>query len=90
MQSGNPLKGVALLFAGGDTLGKHLSMLYAAPLMRYDRKSSTCLSHLPKYPRRRHIRAVLCPSHKTARQGVFAPKALDLTGVPNLRLVKKR
>jgi drug/metabolite transporter (DMT)-like permease len=36
---GNPLKGVALvvaatlLFAGGDTLGKHLSMLYAAPLI---------------------------------------------------------
>lgn len=39
MQTGNPLKGVALvvaatlLFAGGDTLGKHLSMLYAAPLI---------------------------------------------------------
>ena len=36
---GNPLKGVALvvaatlLFAGGDTLGKHLSMLYAEPLI---------------------------------------------------------
>lgn len=36
---GNPLKGVALvvaatlLFAGGDTLGKHLSMLYAATLI---------------------------------------------------------
>jgi len=36
---GNPLKGVALvvaatlLFAAGDTLGKHLSMLYAAPLI---------------------------------------------------------
>ncbi len=36
---GRPLKGVAmvlaatLLFAGGDTLGKHLSMLYAAPLI---------------------------------------------------------
>jgi drug/metabolite transporter (DMT)-like permease len=36
---GNPLKGVALviaatlLFAVGDTLGKHLAMLYAAPLI---------------------------------------------------------
>ena len=36
---GDPLKGVALvmaatlLFAAGDTLGKHLSMLYAAPLI---------------------------------------------------------
>lgn len=39
MQTGNPLKGVALvvaatvLFASGDTLGKHLSMLYAATLV---------------------------------------------------------
>jgi drug/metabolite transporter (DMT)-like permease len=38
-REGNPLKGVALvlaatlLFAGGDTLGKHLSMLYAATLV---------------------------------------------------------
>jgi drug/metabolite transporter (DMT)-like permease len=39
MQTGNPLKGVVLvlaatfLFAWGDTLGKHLSMLYAATLV---------------------------------------------------------
>lgn len=38
-REGTPLKGVALvlaatlLFAGGDTLGKHLSMLYAATLV---------------------------------------------------------
>lgn len=38
-RDGNPLKGVAmvvaatLLFAAGDTLGKHLSMLYAATLI---------------------------------------------------------
>ncbi len=38
-RDGNPLKGVALvvaatlLLAGGDTLGKHLSMLYAVPLI---------------------------------------------------------
>lgn len=38
-QAGNPLKGVALvvaatlLFATGDTLGKHLSMIYAATLI---------------------------------------------------------
>lgn len=38
-RDGNPLKGVALvlaatlLFASGDTLGKHLSMLYAATLV---------------------------------------------------------
>ncbi len=39
MQAGTPLKGVALvaaatlLFASGDTLGKHLSMLYAATMV---------------------------------------------------------
>lgn len=39
MQSGNPLKGVALvvaatfLFAAADTLGKHLAMLYAVTLV---------------------------------------------------------
>ena len=57
---GNPLKGVALvmaatlLFAAGDTLGKHLSMLYAAPLILSARYLiNLALVLVPMWPRYR-------------------------------------
>jgi Aminoglycoside/hydroxyurea antibiotic resistance kinase len=50
----------------------------------------TCGFLFPKYPRRRPLtRAVLCPSHKTARQRVFAPKGAQFNNRPHPRNTNK-
>ena len=76
---GNPLKGVALvvaatlLFAAGDTLGKHLSMLYAATLILSARYGiNLALVLLTMWPR--HRTAVW----KTERTGLVLLRGLFL------------
>jgi drug/metabolite transporter (DMT)-like permease len=76
---GNPLKGVALvvaatlLFAAGDTLGKHLSMLYAATLILSARYGiNLALVLLTMWPR--HRSAVW----KTQRTGLVLLRGLFL------------
>jgi drug/metabolite transporter (DMT)-like permease len=76
---GNPLKGVALvvaatlLFAAGDTLGKHLSMLYAATLILSARYGiNLALVLLTMWPRHRER------VWKTRRTGLVLLRGLFL------------
>lgn len=88
---GNPLKGVALvvaatlLFASGDTLGKHLSMAYAATLIlsaRYLINLGLVLATM--WPRHR------CAVWHTRRTGLVVLRALFLAGATITMLLALR